>query len=147
MMKRFTLLFADIETFASAGSTTRSQWNSAQTAIQPGVSHLDILKSKTVPRNSQMTERARNFRSVSNEKHLDISLRYGLKVLLPALILDGTWEILLSNFTRHNAQNTAGQTKRINLYEGMDQVFQPQLPNSLEIKAAFNQNKTFSSSL
>lgn len=55
----------------------------------------------------------------------------------PTLIQGGTKEIFLSNFVRlYQALDTAGATVKLDLYEGMPHVFQPQLPNSPESRAA-----------
>ena len=55
----------------------------------------------------------------------------------PTLIQGGTKEIFLSNFVRHyQAIDTAGQTVKLDLYEGMTHCFQITGPNLPESKLA-----------
>ena len=74
-----------------------------------------------------------------DQKHPYVSPVYGdyTKGFPPTLILGGTKEIFLSNFIRHyQALDTAGQTVKLDLYEGMIHVFQAALPGSPESKTA-----------
>jgi len=55
----------------------------------------------------------------------------------PTLIQGGTKEIFLSNFVRlYQALDQAGQTAKLDIYEGMPHVFVPMLPESAESQAA-----------
>ena len=55
----------------------------------------------------------------------------------PTLIQGGTKEIFLSNFVRlYQALDQAGQTVKLDLYEGMPHVFMAALPESPESRAA-----------
>jgi len=55
----------------------------------------------------------------------------------PTLIQGGTKEIFLSNFVRlYQALDRAGQTVKLDIYEGMPHVFVPTLPASAESQAA-----------
>ena len=74
-----------------------------------------------------------------DQKHPYVSPVYGdyTKGFPPTLIQGGTKEIFLSNFVRHyQALDTAGQTVKLDLYEGMIHVFQAALPGSPESKIA-----------
>ena len=55
----------------------------------------------------------------------------------PTLIQCGKKEIFLSNFVRlYQALDQAGQTAKLDIYEGMPHVFVPMLPESAESQAA-----------
>jgi len=55
----------------------------------------------------------------------------------PTLIQGGTKEIFLSNFIRlYQALDQAGQTAKLDIYEGMPHVFVPMMPQSAESQAA-----------
>ena len=55
----------------------------------------------------------------------------------PTLIQGGTKEIFLSNFIRlYQALDQAGQTVKLDIYEGMPHVFIPIMPRSAESQAA-----------
>ena len=55
----------------------------------------------------------------------------------PTLIQGGTKEIFLSNFVRlYQALDQAGQTVKLDIYEGMPHVFVPSLPDSRESQVA-----------
>jgi len=55
----------------------------------------------------------------------------------PTLIQGGTKEIFLSNFVRlYQALDQAGQTVKLDIYEGMPHVFVPTLPDSRESQVA-----------
>jgi acetyl esterase/lipase len=57
----------------------------------------------------------------------------------PTLIQGGTRELLLSNFVRlYQALDQAGQTVKLDIYEGMPHVFIPVMPNSLESRIAMS---------
>lgn len=74
-----------------------------------------------------------------DQKHPYVSPVYGdyAKGFPPTLIQGGTKEIFLSNFIRHYQElDTAGQTVKLDLYEGMTHVFQAALPGSPESKTA-----------
>ena len=81
-----------------------------------------------------------------DQKHPYVSPVYGdySKGFPPTLIQGGTKEILLSNFIRHyQALDVAGQTVKLDLYEGMNHVFQVNIPNSPESKTALSQMDRF----
>jgi acetyl esterase/lipase len=60
------------------------------------------------------------------------------------LIQGGTKEIFLSNFIRHyQALDIAGQTVKLDIYEGMNHVFQAAIPNSPESKLALSKVDAF----
>ncbi len=74
-----------------------------------------------------------------DQKHPYVSPVYGdySKGFPPTLIQGGTKEIFLSNFIRHyQALDIAGQTVKLDLYEGMIHVFQAAIPDSPESKLA-----------
>ena len=55
----------------------------------------------------------------------------------PTLIQGGTKEIFLSNFIRlYQALDQAGQTVKLDIYDGMPHVFIPTMPRSTESQAA-----------
>lgn len=81
-----------------------------------------------------------------DQKHPYVSPVYGdyAKGFPPTLIQGGTKEIFLSNFIRHyQALDTAGQTVKLDLYEGMIHVFQVTLPGSPESKTALAKVNAF----
>jgi acetyl esterase/lipase len=60
------------------------------------------------------------------------------------LIQGGTKEIFLSNFVRqYQALDAAGQTVKLDLYEGMPHVFQGQLADAPETKLAMKKMRGF----
>ena len=62
----------------------------------------------------------------------------------PTLIQGGTKEILLSDFVRpYQSLDTAGQTVKLDLYEGMPHCFQFSIPDSQEGKAALQKVAAF----
>jgi epsilon-lactone hydrolase len=76
------------------------------------------------------------YASPSDQKHPYVSPVYGnyAKGYPPTLIQGGTKEIFLSNFIRlYQALDTAGQTVKLDLYEGMTHLFQAEhhLPESI----------------
>ncbi len=82
---------------------------------------------------------ARAYADQADHKHPYVSPVYGdySTGFPPTLIQGGTKEIFLSNFVRHyQAIDQAGQTVKLDLYEGMPHVFVPSLPDSAESKAA-----------
>jgi epsilon-lactone hydrolase len=81
-----------------------------------------------------------------DQKHPYVSPVYGdfSKGFPPTLIQGGTKEIFVSNFVRqYQALDAAGQTVKLDLYEGMPHVFQGQLPNAPESKLAFKKMRAF----
>ncbi len=81
-----------------------------------------------------------------DQKHPYVSPVYGdyTKGFPPTLIQGGTKEIFLSNFIRHyQALDTAGQTVKLDLYEGMIHVFQAAIPNSPESRLALSKVDAF----
>jgi acetyl esterase/lipase len=81
-----------------------------------------------------------------DQKHPYVSPVYGdcSKGFPPTLIQGGTKEIFLSNFVRqYQALDAAGQTVKLDLYEGMPHVFQGQLPGAPESKLALKKMRKF----
>jgi acetyl esterase/lipase len=81
-----------------------------------------------------------------DQKHPYVSPVYGdyTKGFPPTLIQGGTKEIFLSNFVRHyQALDIAGQTVKLDIYEGMNHVFQAAIPNSPESKLALSKVDAF----
>ena len=81
-----------------------------------------------------------------DQKHPYVSPVYGdfKKGFPPTLIQGGTREIFLSNFVRlYQALDTAGQTVKLDLYEGMPHVFQIRLATSPESKTALRKVDAF----
>jgi acetyl esterase/lipase len=81
-----------------------------------------------------------------DQKHPYVSPVYGdySKGFPPTLIQGGTKEIFLSNFVRqYQALDSAGQTVKLDLYEGMPHVFQGQLPEAPESKLALKKMREF----
>lgn len=81
-----------------------------------------------------------------DQKHPYVSPVYGdySKGFPPTLIQGGTKEIFLSNFVRqYQALDAAGQTVKLDLYEGMPHVFQGQLADAPESKLAMKKMKDF----
>ncbi len=75
----------------------------------------------------------------ADQKNPYVSPVYGdfAKGFPPTLIQGGTKELFLSNFVRlYQALDQAGQTVKLDIYEGMPHVFMAQLPNSPEAKGA-----------
>ena len=81
-----------------------------------------------------------------DQKNPYVSPVYGdyTKGFPPTLIQGGTKEIFLSNFIRqYQAIEAAGQTAKLDLYEGMIHVFQLRLPESPESQLALTKVKNF----
>ena len=81
-----------------------------------------------------------------DQKHPYVSPIYGdySKGFPPTLIQGGTKEIFLSDFIRHyQALGTAGQTVKLDLYEGMVHVFQAFLAGSPESDLALSKCADF----
>ena len=81
-----------------------------------------------------------------DQKHPYVSPVYGdyTKGFPPTLIQGGTKEIFLSNFVRHyQALDAAGQTVKLDLYEGMIHVFMVAIPDSPESKLALSKVDAF----
>ncbi len=81
-----------------------------------------------------------------DQKHPYVSPVYGdfKKGFPPTLIYGGAREIFLSNFVRlYQALDTAGQTVKLDIYEGMPHVFQIRLPQSPESVAAMKKMDAF----
>ncbi len=84
----------------------------------------------------QLKPSAAAYADPSNQKHPYVSPVYGdyAKGYPPTLIQGATKEIFLSNFIRlYQALDTAGQTVKLDLYEGLTHVFQAEhnLPESI----------------
>lgn len=80
------------------------------------------------------------------QKNPYVSPVYGdyTKGFPPTLIQGGTKEIFLSNFIRlYQALDTAGQTVKLDLYEGMIHIFQLQILDSSESKIALTKVDEF----
>ena len=81
-----------------------------------------------------------------DQKNPYVSPVYGdfTKGFPPTLIQGGTREIFLSNFVRlYQALDTAGQTVKLDIYEGMPHVFQVKLPQSPESITALKKMDAF----
>ncbi len=81
-----------------------------------------------------------------DQKHPYVSPVYGdyAKGFPPTLIQGGSKEIFLSNFIRHyQALDTADQTVKLDIYEGMIHVFQAVLAGTPESKTALGKVDTF----
>jgi len=81
-----------------------------------------------------------------NQKNPYVSPVYGdfTKGFPPTLIQGGTKEIFLSNFVRlYQALDTAGQTVKLDIYEGMPHVFQIKLADSPESITAMKKMDAF----
>lgn len=79
------------------------------------------------------------YADVADHQHPYVSPVYGdFKMgFPPTLIQGGTKEIFLSNFVRlYQALDQAGQTVKLDLYEGMPHVFMAALPDSPESRVA-----------
>jgi acetyl esterase/lipase len=89
---------------------------------------------------------AHAYAAPKDQKHPYVSPVYSdySKGFPPTLIQGGTKEILLSNFIRHyQALDVAGQTVKLDLYEGMNHVFQATIPNSPESETALSKMDRF----
>jgi acetyl esterase/lipase len=89
---------------------------------------------------------AQAYAAPKDQKHPYVSPVYGdySKGFPPTLIQGGTKEILLSNFVRHyQALDLAGQRVKLDLYEGMNHVFQASISNSPESKTALSKMDRF----
>jgi acetyl esterase/lipase len=81
-----------------------------------------------------------------DQKHPYVSPVYGdySQGFPPMLIQGGTKEIFLSNFVRqYQALDKAGQTVKLDLYEGMPHVFQGQLSGAPESRLALQKMRMF----
>ena len=81
-----------------------------------------------------------------DQKHPYVSPVYGdyTQGFPPTLIQGGTKEIFLSNFVRHyQALDAAGQTVKLDLYDGMIHVFMAAIPDSPESKLALSKVDAF----
>lgn len=79
------------------------------------------------------------YADAKDHKNPYVSPVYGdfTKGFPPTLIQGGTKEIFLSNFVRlYQALDQAGQTVKLDIYEGMPHVFVPTLPKTAESQAA-----------
>ena len=79
------------------------------------------------------------YADATDHRHPYVSPVYGdfTKGFPPTLIQGGTKEIFLSNFVRlYQALDQAGQTVKLDLYEGMPHVFMAALPESPESRVA-----------
>jgi acetyl esterase/lipase len=79
------------------------------------------------------------YADAKDHKHPYVSPLYGdfKQGFPPTLIQGGTKELFLSNFVRlYQALDQAGQTVKLDIYEGMPHVFVPTLPESAESQAA-----------
>jgi acetyl esterase/lipase len=86
------------------------------------------------------------YADLKDQKHPYVSPVYGdyTKGFPPTLIQGGTKEIFLSNFVRqYQALDAAGQTVKLDLYEGMPHVFQGQLPEAPESRLALKKMREF----
>jgi acetyl esterase/lipase len=86
------------------------------------------------------------YADLKDQKHPYVSPVYGdfTKGFPPTLIQGGTKEIFLSNFVRqYQALDAAGQTVKLDIYEGMPHVFQGQLPDAPESKLAMKKMRAF----
>jgi acetyl esterase/lipase len=86
------------------------------------------------------------YADLKDQKHPYVSPVYGdfSKGFPPTLIQGGTKEIFLSNFVRqYQAIDSAGQTAKLDLYEGMTHGFQAQLPDAPESKLAMKKMRDF----
>ncbi len=89
---------------------------------------------------------AEAYAGLKDQKNPYVSPVYGdySKGFPPTLIQGGTKEIFLSNFIRlYQALDTAGQTVKLDIYEGMVHVFQVYLPDSPESKTALKKVDSF----
>ena len=89
---------------------------------------------------------ANTYAGPKDQKHPYVSPVYGdyTKGFPPTLIQGGTKEIFLSNFVRHyQALDAAGQTVKLDLYEGMIHVFMAAIPDSPESKLALSKVDAF----
>ncbi len=78
------------------------------------------------------------YADAKDQKNPYVSPVYGdfSKGFPPTLIQGGTKEIFLSNFIRlYQALDQAGQTVKLDIYEGMPHVFVPTFPETAESKA------------
>lgn len=83
---------------------------------------------------------------LDDQRHPYVSPVYGdyTQGFPPTLIQGGTKELFLSNIVRHyQAIDQAGQTVRLDLYEGMPHVFMSALPESKEARAAMAKVKAW----
>jgi monoterpene epsilon-lactone hydrolase len=81
-----------------------------------------------------------------DQKHPYVSPVYGdfKKGFPPTLIQGGTREIFLSNFVRlYQALDTAGQSVKLDIYEGMPHVFHVKAPQSPETVTALQKMDAF----
>ena len=79
------------------------------------------------------------YANAEDHKHPYVSPVYGdfKQGFPPTLIQGGTKELFLSNFVRlYQALDQAGQTVKLDVYEGMPHVFVPSLPETAESQAA-----------
>lgn len=86
------------------------------------------------------------YANLKDQKNPYVSPVYGdySKGFPPTLIQGGSKEIFLSNFIRHyQALDIAGQTVKLDLYEGMIHVFQAALSGSPESKRALAKTNAF----
>jgi acetyl esterase/lipase len=89
---------------------------------------------------------AQAYAEPKDQKHPYVSPVYGdySKGFPPTLIQGGTKEILLSNFVRHyQVLDAAGQRVKLDLYEGMNHVFQASISTSPESKTALSKMDGF----
>jgi len=86
------------------------------------------------------------YADADHHKNPYVSPVYGdfTKGFPPTLIQGGTKELFLSNSIRlYQALDQAGQTVKLDIYEGMPHVFVPTLPESMESQAAIAKVRDF----
>jgi acetyl esterase/lipase len=94
----------------------------------------------------ELSVAARAYAEPRDQKNPYVSPVYGdySKGYSPTLIQGGTREIFLSNFVRlYQALDMAGQSVKLDIYEGMPHVFQSILPDTPEARTALQKMSHF----
>ena len=95
---------------------------------------------------SMIKDMADAYANPSEQKNPYVSLVYGnfTNGFSPTLIQGGTKEILLSNFVRlYQALDQAGIPVKLDIFEGMPQIFQSTLLDTPESKIALSKMNVF----
>jgi epsilon-lactone hydrolase len=122
-------------------------WSPWSDITEPGDTYMTLKQAEpTYLYDTILKPAAAAYADPKDQKHPYVSPVYGdySKGFPPTLIQGGTKEIFLSNFVRqYQALDAAGQTVKLDLYEGMPHVFQGQLPDAPESRLALKKMREF----
>src|SRR5262245_46793012 len=122
-------------------------WSPWSDITETGDTYVTLKHAEPTYHYEKILQQSANaYADPKDQKNPYVSPVYGdySKGFPPTLIQGGTKEIFLSNFVRHyQALDVAGQTVKLDLYEGMPHVFQGQLPEAPESRLALKKMREF----